>query len=124
MRVVRQFALIFAVFLPLIAPAMVCAIPGAHLSSAERACCSKMKTQCGKMEMPASHGCCHKDISFSGYLNAIPASPSHIATSHVFTSSLLPIPQLSATESGRNPVPHRETTLPQSPPAAISVLRI
>ncbi len=43
MRMVRQFALMPAVLLPLLAPTMVCALPSAHLSSAERACCQQMK---------------------------------------------------------------------------------
>jgi hypothetical protein len=123
MKVFRQFALIFAVFLPLVAPAMACAVPGAHLSSTERACCKQMKPQCGNMNMPASHGCCHKDVSASGYLNAMPASQFHIAVSHAVTPNSLPILQLLAVATDRGPV-DREGTLPQSPPAAISVLRI
>lgn len=124
MKAFRQFALIFAVCLPLIAPAMACAVPGAHLSSAEQACCRQMKTQCEKMEMPASHGCCHKDILVSGYQNAIPASSFHIALSRFTALSLLPTLQLPAVATGRDPILDCQAAFPQSPPAAISVLRI
>jgi hypothetical protein len=41
---------------------MACMVPNAQMSTQERACCRVMKSQCGQMEMPASHGCCNKTL--------------------------------------------------------------
>lgn len=124
MKAFRQFALIYTICLSLIAPAMACAIPSAHLTSAERACCRQMKTQCGNMNMPASHGCCHKDLPTSGYLSAIPTSITHNAALQVVASGVLPVIQFPDLVVAREPVSRHESALPQSPPASISILRI
>jgi len=124
MKAVRHFALMLAVLWPMLAPAMACALPNAHLSSAERACCRQMKDQCGSMTMPASHGCCHKEAPTAEQWNAavqvnhadIRIDLSTVAIVHPV--DLLPIPVAIS-------VPQRpDSSLPQSPPSSISVLRI
>ena len=125
MKTVRQFALMLAVLLPALAPAMVCALPNAHLSPAERACCKQMEGQCGSMTMPDSHGCCHKEGPTAGPWNAaVQARPASVridlaATSKVTPALLLPLP---VNLSGQAQWPGR--ALPQTGPPAISVLRI
>ena len=46
--------------LSLLAPTMVCALPGSQMTAAEHACCRQMKGNCGSMKMPAKHSCCQK----------------------------------------------------------------
>ncbi len=124
MKAVRQFALMLAVLWPMLAPAMACALPSAHLSPAERACCKQMKDQCGSMAMPASHGCCHKEVSSASQWGAtVQVNPATVqidlaAVAELRTAGLLPVPV--AIFSAQRP----ESTLPQSPPSAISILRI
>lgn len=45
-----------------LSPVMACMAPDAQMSAAERACCRIMKSECGQMQMPASHGCCEKTL--------------------------------------------------------------
>ena len=125
MKVVRQFALMLAVLLPLVAPTMVCALPNAQLSPAERACCKQMMGQCGSMEMPASHGCCYKELPTAGHWNAAiqgrsacaPIEMSAIAA--LSRAILLPLPLVTSAYELRP-----GSTPPHSPPPTISVLRI
>ena len=56
----RQFGALILLLVTCMAPAMACMVPGAEMSTQERACCRTMKNQCGQMGMPASHGCCQK----------------------------------------------------------------
>ena len=125
MKSVRQFALILTVLLPLLAPTMACALPDAQLSSVERACCKQMKDECGSMTMPASHGCCHKEVSTTGQSNAMVQVQSAnvqidlTAVAGLSTGILLVLPVSTSDLAQRPP-----NTLPQSPPSAISNLRI
>lgn len=125
MKAFRHFTLIAAILLPLLAPAMACVLPGAQLSAAERACCKQMKNQCGDTDMPASHGCCHKDLSVSGYLSAVPASstPFHVLANAVISGQARVL-DLHDALTDRGTVLRYQVTLPQSPPSAISILRI
>jgi hypothetical protein len=124
MKAVRHFALMLAILWPMLAPAMACALPNAHLSPAERACCTQMKDQCGSMAMPASHGCCHKEAPTAGQWNAtVQVNHADIqinlsANAELHPVNLLPIP---VAISGAQ---YLGSTLPQSPPSSISVLRI
>jgi len=127
MKVVRQFALILvlAILLPLVAPAMVCAFPRANLTPVERACCKQMKGQCGNMAMPASHGCCHMEIPTVSLWNTavqVKSASVQIDLSAVAGHSpaiLVPV-RVALADYSQQP----GSTLPQSPPSAISVLRI
>lgn len=120
----RQFALIIAVLLPLVAPAMACVVPGANLTTAERACCKQMASKCGHMEMPAAHDCCQKEAPATNQWS-VAQNPSVSAYTGLSATPGLPLFGLLQTPSGlpRN-LSQRSFRLPQSPPAAISILRI
>ena len=60
MRVIRQLGVLVLLLVSWLTPAMACMVPDAQMNTEERACCRAMKNQCGRMEMPASHGCCQK----------------------------------------------------------------
>lgn len=126
MKAMRQFALMLAVLLPLLVPVMACTLPSAHMSATENACCRQMKGQCGSMAMPASHGCCHKEVPTASHWNAaVQANSTNIQinfstiaglpSSAIFT----PLPVVLSKDTQRS-----GSTLPQSPPTAISILRI
>ena len=123
MKAVRHFALMLTVLWPMLAPTMACALPNAQLSPAERACCKQMKDQCGSMDMPASHGCCHKEVSTAGQWNAmIQVQSANVQINLVTIAGLSPavffaLP-VSTSDSARRPT----STLPQSPPASIFIL--
>ena len=123
MKAIRQFALIFAVCLPLVAPAMACSLPGARMTRAEMACCKHMTAECGNAAMPVSHGCCHKDLPVLGHFKGVPTSSSHvIVAASVAGFGAAPTVQLIALD--RSSAPRYEASPPQSPPSAISILRI
>src|SRR5580704_4617365 len=60
MRAFRQLGALILLSVTCLTPAMACMVPGAEMSTQERACCRTMQNQCGQMGMPASHGCCQK----------------------------------------------------------------
>jgi hypothetical protein len=60
MKALRQFSVLVLLLVSCVAPAMACMVPDAQMNPQDRACCRVMNSQCGQMEMPASHGCCHK----------------------------------------------------------------
>lgn len=125
MKALRQLVMIFAACLPLIAPAMVCMIPGMPMSSAERACCKQMATECGNTGMPASHRCCHKSLPLTGYLSTVPASSiTHPVISQMVSPALLPIFQVWDAGASRVRIADWQAAPAQSPPAANSILRI
>lgn len=124
MKVIRQFALIVAVLLPLVAPAMACVVPGANLTPAERACCKQMASQCGHMEMPAAHGCCQKEAPITAQWNVAQLPSGHGCGYLNTTADLPPIARLQIASGLPVNVTQRSLTLPQSPPAIISALRI
>ena len=125
MKSLRQFALILAVLLPLVLPTMACARPNAHLSPAERTCCRQMSGHCGSGAMTACQGCCQNEVPTANTGNAAtqpntanaPMDVSAIAELH--STVLPPIP---VTLSGYSR--WIDSALPQSPPLAITVLRI
>ena len=55
MKAVRQFGALVLLLMSWLAPAMACITPSVQLTHEEKACCRKMKNQCGQMGMPASH---------------------------------------------------------------------
>ena len=125
MKAVRQFALMLAILLPLVAPAMACALPNSDLTPIERACCKQMKGQCGSMAMPASHGCCHKEVPTASHWNAavqVKAANLQIDLSTVAGLSPAILVPFHVVQSDY--APWHGNTPPQSPPSAISILRI
>jgi hypothetical protein len=97
--------------------------PDAQMTSEERACCRMMKSKCGQMEMPASHGCCKK-APMSVHDNAlktesVPFHPAALVAIWVSSFDLL-APQ----DASNGWVQRPEHSPPKSPPSAITILRI
>lgn len=110
----------------LVAPVlMVCLVPTATLTAAERECCKHMAGQCGKPDMAGSHSCCERSASPED-LNFVKAKPSQVVPDFG-TIAFLP-------SAGAQPVliaelpsfefPSAIHGPPESPPASISILRI
>lgn len=124
MKALRQFALIVAVLLPLITPAMACVLPGTHLSPAERACCKQMASQCGHMQMPMSHGCCQKDIPAANQWTVAQTQSAHVYIGLSATAGLPAIGLLQPAAGLPVDVAQPSITVPHSPPVTTSILRI
>ncbi len=125
MKAARQFALILAVLLPLVMPAMACALPNARLSPAESACCTQMNGQCGSMQMPTTHGCCQKEAPDVTNWTAViqPKSvnvPMYLAAPTALGPAMLLLLPVALPTRSQRP----GNSLPQSPPSAVSILRI
>ena len=125
MKFVRQLALILTVLLPLLAPTMACALSNAHLTPAERACCKQMKGECGSMGMPSSHGCCQKEMPTTDHWNAmVQVQSTNIQVDLTTVAGLPPAILVTLPGSTSDPVQRPASTLPQSPPPSIFILRI
>ena len=123
MRILRQFGALVFLLATCLTPAMACMLPGAQLTTEERACCRMMQNQCGQMDMPASHGCCHKAPPnvYDGTLPTKATTPNAAAITVIWlTSSELLNPASSVTGW----VEHHDYSPPESPPSTISILRI
>lgn len=119
----RQLAVLILLLVSYVAPVMACMRADAQMSAPERACCRMMKGQCGQMDMPASHNCCHKT------LNTIQDTALH-SRSMVLHPALAFVVQLLAVDwFPRDPLSGNWIQAPQhhppeSPPSSISVLRV
>lgn len=123
MRALRQFGVLFLLLVTFAAPVMACMVPNAEMSAQERACCMQMKAQCGQMEMPASHGCCHKTLT--GIRDS--ALDNKTITFHpvVVTGVWLAAYEwVNSTPAVAEWIESPEYSPPQSPPSTISILRI
>jgi hypothetical protein len=123
MRVLRQFGALVLLLVTALAPAMACMVPAVQMNTQERACCRMMNDQCGQMEMPASHSCCHKTPQ-STYIMAPVAKtvlvhPVTVASTWLTSSELLNPNSIAARWVDRP-----EYSPPKSPPSAFSILRI
>jgi hypothetical protein len=123
MRWLRQLGAIALLLISCVAPVMACMRPDARMSAQERACCRMMKGQCGEMQMPASHECCHKTLQ-SAQQNAL-----HGKTVELPPLSAIALPvaayELSAPASAAaNRIDRPQHSPPTSPPLSVSVLRI
>jgi hypothetical protein len=122
MRVLRQFGVLVLLVTSCLTPAMACMIPGAPMTTEEQACCRTMQNQCEQMEMPASHGCCHKTPPnvFDNALYAKAVGLNPVAITVVWLAS----PELLNPTSATGWIEHRDYSPPKSPPSTISILRI
>jgi hypothetical protein len=97
--------------------------PDAQMTTEERACCRMMKSQCGQMEMPASHDCCKKapkSVSESALkTDTLSLHPLMFAALWVSTFDLL-APQDATIGWIQRP----QDSPPKSPPSTITILRI
>lgn len=123
MKAVRQFGALVLLLMSWLAPAMACITPSVQLTHEEKACCRMMKNQCGQMGMPASHGCCQKDVQAAHHdalqTKYVNVHPESAATAHTFVA-LYWNPGVASAEW----LERVEFSPPQSPPSSVSVLRI
>lgn len=122
MRALRQFGVLVLLLASSLTPAVACMIPGAQMSTEERACCRTMQNQCGQMEMPASHGCCNKTPP-NVYDNALDTKAVALHPVAVTVIGLASPELLNPAPSVIEWVEH-DYSPPQSPPSTISILRI
>ena len=123
MRALRKFGVLVSLLASSLTPAMACMIPGAQMSTEERACCRMMNYQCEQMQMPSSHGCCQKTPS-SAFDNALATRQS---TLHPVAASVVWLAAsdlVNPTSSVTGWVEHHDYSPPKSPPSTISILRI
>lgn len=123
MRFLRQLGVIYLLLISSVAPVMACMRVDAQMSAPERACCRMMKNQCGDMQMPASHGCCHKTLqsvdqnALNAKTVALPPFAAIVVTMAAFD---LLVPNSASAEWVESP----QYSPPKSPPSSISVLRL
>lgn len=123
MKTFRQFGTMLVLLMWTVVPTMVCTVPGSQMTGSERACCQQMKMACGGENMPASHGCCHKDVQ-TNHMTAIHAEtamglqPDIAGAQQILTQGPMRIAQGPAFHYSL------DTSPPKSFRAAISVLRI
>jgi hypothetical protein len=123
MRVLHQFAVLVLLLVSCLAPAMACMVPSAAMTAQERTCCRMMKSQCGQMEMPASHGCCHKNLLgvHDNVLNTEATNFHPVAAPVVWLAAFELVNPISAVTGW---VERSDDSPPNSPPSTISILRI
>ncbi|MEO6909782.1 MAG: hypothetical protein ABI158_02520 [Edaphobacter sp.] len=123
MKATRHFGVVILLLASYLTPAMACVVSNAQMNAQERACCRTMSKKCGQVDMPASHGCCHKTLS-SNHANALYTKtttfhPAVTAVVSIALSELL-APATSATEWVDRP----DYSPPESPPSSVLILRI
>jgi hypothetical protein len=123
MRILRELGVLVLLLVSCLTPAMACMVPDAQMTTQERECCRMMKDQCGRMEMPASHGCCQ-------------TTPQSVRDSALDTKAvafhpvMLPVLWLAAIDLVKSPsatigwFEQPDYSPPKPPPATISILRI
>lgn len=125
MKTIRQFALVLMVVLPLLIPNMVCALPNAHLTPTEHACCKQMNGQCGTMKMSVPCSCCQKEVpTVTNWNAAVQTRSANVPIDFAAPVALLPAMLMPAPVDMPVYAQQPASTLPQSPPSAISILRI
>jgi hypothetical protein len=77
------------------------------------------------MGMPASHGCCQKEMPTVNHWNAmVQVQSSNVQIDLAAIAGLPPAILVTLPVSASDPAQWPASTLPQSPPPAISILRI
>ena len=123
MRILRQFG-VLVLLVTCLAPAMACMVPDAQMNAQERVCCRTMGNQCGRTDMPPSHGCCQKAPASLLHDNALDTKTiafHPVATAAVYLG-ISELPTLVSIPTGW--VERPDYSPPQSPPSSVSVLRI
>jgi hypothetical protein len=122
-RILRQIGVLVLLLATGLAPAMACMVPGALMTTEERACCRMMHNQCEQMGMPASHGCCQKapqsTLDKALITNATNYHPVAVAVASLAIYEQLPAPLVTAEWIDRP-----DYSPPQFPPGSNSILRI
>jgi hypothetical protein len=123
MRSFRQFGVLVLLLMTWLAPATACMVPNAQMSTQERACCRMMRSQCGQMEMPASHGCCQKAPP-SVYDNALDTRAVALHSIALPAIWLTAYELLNPASVVTGSIEHPDYTPPKSPSSESSILRI
>lgn len=116
----RQFVAVVVALFMLGMPVMACVTPDRQLTSEERECCKHMAGMCGRASMPSSHSCCKTTIR-----------PTDDATLTA-TQAIVPVALIALAVNSYSEPAITERGLatfvapspPESPPPAITVLRI
>ncbi len=115
----RQLGALVLLLVWSLVPAMACTLPDAQMTPAERTCCVQMHEQCGGMEMPTSHSCCHKQIPTER--SAIVHSNAPLAQAVTLEHTV--VVQLAVPSSYLLVAHYLGAALPQSPPSSVTILR-
>lgn len=102
-------------------PAMACTLQDAQMTPAEHSCCVQMHQHCGDVDMPASHGCCHKQVRTeqSAVATKDQHLPQFLAIAHAVVATQIVCPVVRGSEA----VPVNASP-PLSPLVSITILRI
>jgi hypothetical protein len=114
----RQLGALVLLLVWSLVPAMACTLPDAQMTPAERACCIQMHEQCGSMDMPVSHSCCHKQVPTQQS-----AVHSRTSLSQAVTLERTATVQLAVSSSSLRVAHSLTAALPQPPPSSITILR-
>lgn len=123
MRFLRQLGAILLLLISSAAPVMACMRVDAQMSAPERACCRMMKNQCGDMQMPESHGCCHKSLQ-SVDQNALQARSVALRPFSAILVTMAAFDLLVPHSVSAEWVESPQYSPPKSPPSSVSVLRL
>ena len=90
------------------------------MTPAERACCVEMQRNCSGMDMPASHSCCQKQVRTEQAV--VVQKGQH--PSQLTAVQIVPGMQMALLVSLGHQQHSVNVSPPQSPPSAITILRI
>jgi hypothetical protein len=116
----RQLGALVLLLVWSLVPVMACTLPDAQMTPAERACCVQMQRNCGGMDMPASHPCCQKQVRTEQ--SAVVQKGQR--TSQPIVIQIVPGMQIALPVSPMREQHALNVSPPQSPPSAITILRI
>jgi hypothetical protein len=116
----RQLGALVLLLVWSLVPAMACTLPDAQMTPAERACCIQMQRNCSGMDMPASHPCCQKHLRTEQ--NALVQKVQH--ASQPIVMQIMPRTQMVIPVSVARERRALNVSPPQSPPCAVTILRI
>ncbi|MFZ0817393.1 MAG: hypothetical protein WAM78_17855 [Candidatus Sulfotelmatobacter sp.] len=116
----RQLGALVLLLVWSLVPAMACTLPDAQMTPAERACCVQMQRNCGGMDMPASHPCCQKQVRTEQ--NAVVQKVQR--NSQPMVMQIVPGTQMAIPVSVSRERHALNVSPPQSPPSAVTILRV
>jgi hypothetical protein len=116
----RQLGAVVLLLVWSLVPAMACTLPETQMTPAERACCVEMQRNCSGMDMPASHPCCQKQVRTEQA--ALVQKGPHISQPEAV--QIVPGMQMALPVSFMCEQHSLNVSPPQSPPSAVTILRI
>jgi hypothetical protein len=116
----RQLGALVLLMVWSLVPAMACTLPDNQMTPSEHACCVQMQRNCSGMDMPASHPCCQKQVRTEQ--SAVVQKVQHAAQPIVM--QIMPGTQMTVPVSPSRERRTLNVSPPQSPPSAVTILRI